>query len=57
MPWIETVPYDQAEGRLKQLYDRIKGPGDNIDNIMKRPRLPPPPRRSRNPRQCPQQHL
>ena len=34
MPWIETVPYDQAEGRLKQLYDRIKGPGDNIDNIM-----------------------
>ncbi|MCB1549076.1 MAG: peroxidase-related enzyme [Hyphomicrobiaceae bacterium] len=34
MPWIETVPYHEAEGRLKQLYDRIKGPDDNVDNIM-----------------------
>ena len=34
MPWIETVPYEDAEGRLKTLYDRVKGPGDNVDNIM-----------------------
>lgn len=34
MPWIETVPYDQSSGRLRQLYDRVKGPGDNVDNIM-----------------------
>jgi uncharacterized peroxidase-related enzyme len=34
MPWIETVPYEQAEGRLRKLYDRVKGPGDNVDNIM-----------------------
>jgi len=34
MPWIDTVPYQQATGRLKQLYDRVKGPGDNVDNIM-----------------------
>ncbi len=34
MPWIETVPYEQAEGRLRRLYDRVKGPGDNVDNIM-----------------------
>ena len=34
MPWIDTVPYDQSAGRLRQLYDRVKGPGDNVDNIM-----------------------
>ena len=34
MPWIETVPYEQAGGRLRKLYDRVKGPGDNVDNIM-----------------------
>lgn len=32
--WIDHVGYDEAEGRLKALYDRIKGPGNNIDNIM-----------------------
>jgi len=32
--WIETVAYDAAEGRLKKLYDRIKGPNGEIDNIM-----------------------
>jgi uncharacterized peroxidase-related enzyme len=34
MPWIETVPYDESTGKLRQLYDRVKGPGDNVDNIM-----------------------
>lgn len=34
MPWIDTVPYEHAEGRLRRLYDRVKGPGDNVDNIM-----------------------
>ena len=34
MSWIETVPYGAASGRLKQLYDRVKGPDDNVDNIM-----------------------
>jgi uncharacterized peroxidase-related enzyme len=34
MPWIDTVPYEQSAGRLRQLYDRVKGPDDNIDNIM-----------------------
>ena len=32
--WITHVPYDVAHGRLKQLYDRVKGPGNNVDNIM-----------------------
>ena len=34
MTWIETVPYEAATGRLKTLYDRVKGPDDNVDNIM-----------------------
>ena len=34
MSWIKTVPYEAASGRLKQLYDRVKGPDDNVDNIM-----------------------
>ncbi|WP_457653029.1 carboxymuconolactone decarboxylase family protein [Rhodocaloribacter sp.] len=35
MSWIETIPYEAATGKLRALYDRIKGPGGAIDNIMK----------------------
>ena len=34
MTWIDTVSYDDSEGDLRRLYDRIKGPDDNVDNIM-----------------------
>lgn len=34
MPWIKTVNYADASGRLKALYDRVKGPDDNVDNVM-----------------------
>ncbi|NQV98595.1 MAG: peroxidase-related enzyme [Rhodospirillales bacterium] len=34
MAWIETVPYEKSSGKLRKLYDRVKGPGDNVDNIM-----------------------
>jgi uncharacterized peroxidase-related enzyme len=34
MAWIKTITYDKAGGKLRKLYDRIKGPGDNVDNIM-----------------------
>ena len=34
MPWIKTVAYEDATDRLKRLYDRVKGPGNNVDNIM-----------------------
>lgn len=34
MVWIKTVSYDEAQGRLKTLYDRVKGPDNNVDNIM-----------------------
>jgi len=34
MTWIETTGYEQATGTLKTLYDRVKGPDNNIDNIL-----------------------
>jgi uncharacterized peroxidase-related enzyme len=34
MTWIDAVSYDDAEGELRKLYDRIKGPDNNVDNIM-----------------------
>ena len=34
MVWIETIAYADATGRLRQLYDRVKGPDNNVDNIM-----------------------
>lgn len=34
MTWIATVAYEEAKGRLKTLYDRVKGPDNNVDNIM-----------------------
>lgn len=42
MSWIKSVPYESAEGRLKTIYDRIKGPDDHIDNILKAHGLRPP---------------
>jgi len=30
MPWITTIPYAKATGKLRQLYDRVKGPGDTV---------------------------
>ncbi len=41
MAWIETVPYQGAGGQLLELYDRIKGPGGRIDNIMRAHSLRP----------------
>jgi uncharacterized peroxidase-related enzyme len=34
MTWINTIAYEDSEGDLRKLYDRIKGPNDNVDNIM-----------------------
>jgi len=34
MAWIDTVAYTLSKGRLRTLYDRVKGPDDNVDNIM-----------------------
>lgn len=34
MTWIKTIPYEKAEGRLKKIYDQVKGPGGVVDNII-----------------------
>jgi len=34
MSWIKEIPYEEAEGSLKKLYNRVKGPDNNIDNIL-----------------------
>jgi uncharacterized peroxidase-related enzyme len=34
MSWIQTIPYAAATGRLRKLYDRVKGPDNNVDNVM-----------------------
>lgn len=34
MTWIRQISYEDSCGDLRELYDRIKGPDDNVDNIM-----------------------
>jgi len=34
MSWIKIISYEKATGKLKKLYNRIKGPNNYIDNIM-----------------------
>ena len=34
MTWITIIPFEQATGSLKRLYERLKGPDNNVDNIM-----------------------
>lgn len=33
--WIRMLSYEESTGYLRQLYDRVKGPGGAIDNVMK----------------------
>lgn len=41
MSWIETIPLARAEGRLRALYERVKGPDDSIDQILRAHSLRP----------------
>jgi len=34
MSWIATIPEDEAEGRLRRLYERVAGPDGKVDNIL-----------------------
>ncbi len=34
MSWIKVVDYENADARLKKIYDRVKGPNNNIDNVL-----------------------
>jgi len=32
--WIKIISYETAEAKLKRIYKRVKGPSDNIDNVL-----------------------
>ena len=34
MPYIEVIHPDEAEGRLKRIYERVTGPGGQVDNVL-----------------------
>ena len=34
MSWIRKIPYDEAEGELREIYDRIAGEDGYLDNIL-----------------------
>jgi uncharacterized peroxidase-related enzyme len=34
MSWIKVIGFEDASGKLKQLYNKIKGPNGQIDNVM-----------------------
>ena len=34
MPYIEVIHPDKAEGRLEKIYDRVTGPGGQVDNVL-----------------------
>ena len=34
MAWIKIISYEEAKGNLKKLFDRVKGPDNNVDNIL-----------------------
>jgi len=39
--WIRLISYPESEGYLRDLYDRVKGPQGQIDNVMKAHSLRP----------------
>ena len=34
MSWIKTISYDEADPKLKRIYDKVRGPDNNIDNVL-----------------------
>lgn len=34
MSWIKTIKYEDAIGSLKNIYNRVKGPDNNVDNVL-----------------------
>jgi len=34
MTWIKTIDYQDADKALKKVYDRVKGPDNNVDNVL-----------------------
>ena len=34
MSWIKTINYENANAKLKSVFNRVKGPDNNIDNVL-----------------------
>ncbi|WP_299274211.1 peroxidase-related enzyme [uncultured Psychroserpens sp.] len=34
MSWITVIPFEKATGKLKSIYSKIKGPNNQIDNVL-----------------------
>jgi len=34
MAWIKTIDYNEADPSLKRIYNRVKGPDNNVDNVL-----------------------
>jgi uncharacterized peroxidase-related enzyme len=34
MSWIKVISFNEASGKLKQIYNKIKGPNNQIDNVL-----------------------
>ncbi len=34
MSWIATIPYEKSQGRLRNIYDRVKGLNGYVDNVL-----------------------
>ena len=34
MSWIKVIPFEEATGKLKQIYKKVKGPNNQIDNVL-----------------------
>ena len=34
MSWIKVIPFEEATGKLKSIYNKIKGPNNQIDNVL-----------------------
>jgi len=35
MSWIKVIPFEEATGQLKSVYNKIKGPNNQIDNVLR----------------------
>lgn len=35
MSWIKTIPFEKATGKLLKIYQKVAGPNNNIDNVLK----------------------
>ncbi|WP_299251757.1 carboxymuconolactone decarboxylase family protein [uncultured Aquimarina sp.] len=34
MSWIKEISFENATGQLERIYNRVKGPNNNIDNVL-----------------------